>query len=78
MRTISLAGPTAPVELETVWTLTKRDRVARCVVLTHQLGWDSPIDSGDLLMTQVCRSDQEIEDVSGARKAAMIEKGWAL
>ena len=65
-----------PVELETVWTLAKRDRVARCVLLTHQLGWELRIDAGDLLMTQVCRSDQEIEDVSGAWKAAMIQKGW--
>ena len=65
-----------PVELETVWTLAKRDRVARCVLLSHELGWELRIDSGDLLLTQVCRSDQEIEDVSAAWKAAMIEKGW--
>jgi len=39
------------VELETLWTLTKRGKVARLVLLTHQLGWELRIDSGDLLMT---------------------------
>jgi hypothetical protein len=65
-----------PAELETVWTLAKRDRVARLVLYTHQLGWELRIESGDLLMTQVCRSDREIEDVSAAWRAAMLEKGW--
>lgn len=35
------------------------------------------VDGAGILLTQVCRSDQEIEDVSGAWKAAMIEKGWS-
>ena len=35
----ALTQPDA-MELETVWTLAKRDRVARCVLLTHQLGWE--------------------------------------
>ena len=64
------------VELQLLWTLTKRVQVARLVLLTHQLGWELRIDSGDLLMTQVCRSDREIQDVSAAWKAAMLEKGW--
>ena len=37
---------------------------------------EARIDSGDLLLTQVCRSDHEIEDVSSAWKGAMIEKSW--
>lgn len=41
-----------------------------------KFGWELRIDSGDLLMTQVCRSDREIEDVSAAWNAAMTEKGW--
>ena len=59
-----------------MWTLTKRDQVARLVLLTHQLGWELRIDSGDLLLTQVCRSDREIEDVSAGWRDAMIQKGW--
>ena len=45
--------------------------------LTHQLGWELRIDSGDLLMTQICQSDREIEDVAYEWKRAMIEKGWS-
>jgi len=65
-----------PAALETVWTLSKRGQVALLVLYTHQLGWELRIESGDLLMTQVCKSDREIEDVSAAWKAAMLEKGW--
>jgi hypothetical protein len=66
-----------PAELETVWILSKRGRAARLVLLTHQLGWELRIDSGDLLLTQVCRSDREIQEVSAGWKDAMIEKGWS-
>ena len=41
-----------------------------------QLGWELWNDSGDLLMTQLCRSDREIQEVSAAWREAMIEKGW--
>lgn len=54
-----------PTALETVWTLSKRQRLARLVLYTHQLGWELRIESGDLLMTQLCRSDREIEDLCG-------------
>jgi hypothetical protein len=64
-----------PAALETVWTLSKRGQVARLVLYTHQFGWELRGESADLLMTQVCKSDREIEDVSAAWKAAMIEKG---
>ena len=62
--------------LQTLWTLTKRGRVAPCVLLTHPLGWELRVESGDLLLTQVCRSDREIEEVSAEWKVAMLEKGW--
>ena len=65
-----------PTRLETLWTLSKKDKVAQLLLLTHQLGWELRVESGDLLMTQVCKSDREIEDVPAAWKTAMIEKGW--
>jgi hypothetical protein len=43
-----------PVELETMWILSKSGKVARLVLLTHQLGWELRVESGDLLLTQVC------------------------
>ena len=65
-----------PVLLETLWTLSKRGKIACLRIYSHQLGWEVRVESGDLLLTQVCKSDREIEDVSAAWKAAMIEKGW--
>jgi hypothetical protein len=47
------------------------------VVFSHQFGWELRVESDDLLMAQVARSDREIEDVSAAWKAAMLEKGWS-
>ena len=44
-----------PVQLDTLWTLSKRGKVAPCVLLTHQLGWELRAESGDLLRTQVCQ-----------------------
>jgi alpha-glucuronidase len=46
---------------------------ARLMLYTHQLGWELRVESGDLLMTQVCRSDREIEEVSAGWEEAMIE-----
>ena len=64
------------LELEALWTLTKRNKEARLVLLTHQLGWELRIDNGDILLTQVCKSDEEIEVVSSAWRTALLEKGW--
>jgi hypothetical protein len=65
-----------PAELETMWILSN-ERQGRLVLLTHQLGWELRVEPGDLLLTQMCRSDRKIEDVAEAWKAAMVEKGWA-
>lgn len=65
-----------PVQLETLWTLSKRGKVAPCRLMTHQLGWELRVESGDLLLTQVCRSDREIEEVSAGWRDAMLAKGW--
>ena len=47
-----------PVQLQTLWTLSKRGRQAQLMLYTHQLGWELRVESGDLLMTQVCKSDR--------------------
>jgi hypothetical protein len=65
-----------PVKLQDLWTLRKREHVATLELWSHLTGWECRIDSDPILMTRVCRSDQEIEDVSAAWKQAMIEKGW--
>ena len=47
------------------------------MLLTYQLGWELRVETGDLLLTEMCRSDRKTEDVAEAWKAAMVEKGWA-
>ena len=34
-------------------------------------------DSWDILLTQVCRSDEESEAVAAGWRDAMLAKGWA-
>ena len=65
-----------PEQVGIAWTLKKRNHTVECVVFSHQFGWELRLQSGELFRTQVCRSDREIEDVSAAWKAAMVEKGW--
>jgi len=66
------------VRLGNVWTLQKRNHVVQCMLFTHQLGWEFRLEVGELFMTQVCKSDREIEDVSAGWRDAMIQKGWTL
>jgi hypothetical protein len=39
--------------------------------------WELRLEVGELFMTQVCKSDREIENVSAGWRDGMIEKGWA-
>ena len=66
-----------PVALGIAWTLTKRNRVAQCLLFSHQFGWELRLEVGQLFRTQVCRTTEEILDVQESWKAAMIEKGWS-
>ena len=63
------------MQLDTLWTLSKRGKVRACRLLTHQLGWKLRVESGDLLLTQVCRSDREIEEVSAAAQWGQSRAG---
>jgi hypothetical protein len=42
-----------PVELGDAWTLRKGTKVARCVLVSHQLGWELRLMVGEL-RSQVC------------------------
>ena len=35
-----------PVELGDAWTLRKRERIARCALFSHELGWEIAADGG--------------------------------
>jgi hypothetical protein len=65
-----------PVELGNAWILRKGNKVARCVLVTHPLGWELRLMTPDLLRSQVCRSSEEVLNSHEQWKAAMIVKGW--
>ena len=65
-----------PEQVGIAWTLKKRQHVVQCVVFSHQFGWELRLEVGELFMTQVCRSDSEIQQVAARWCDAMVEKGW--
>jgi hypothetical protein len=43
----------------------------------HPFGWELRLEaSGEMIQTQLCRSQNEWVKLFGEWKAAMIEKGW--
>jgi hypothetical protein len=66
-----------PVDLGDAWILRKGHKVARCILVSHQLGWELRLMTTDLLRSQVSRSSDEILDTTEQWKAAMLAKGWA-
>lgn len=65
-----------PVELGDAWTLYKGQRLARCALYSHPLGWELRLTVGELVRSQVCRSQDEILDRQDEWKATMMERGW--
>jgi hypothetical protein len=63
-------------ELGDAWILRKGRKVARCALVSHQLGWELRLMTPDLLRSQVCRSSKEVLDTHEAWKRAMLLKGW--
>ena len=69
----------SPRELCELFVLTKSKRKARCVLFSHQSGWEVQLFVGSQLeigQSQVCRSQEEVLTTGETWKAAMIEKGW--
>ena len=64
-----------PVELGDAWVLSKGDKTARRILVSHQLGWEPRSMTPELLHPQVCRSPDDILSTHEEWKAAMIEKG---
>ena len=51
-----------PIELGDACTLSKGEKVARCILVTHPLGWELRLMMNDLPRSQVCRFSEEILD----------------
>lgn len=61
-----------------LFELRKGKKRAICELWTHPLGWEVRLEaSGELLRTQVCRSQDEVFATFESWKAAMVAKGWA-
>ena len=66
-----------PTKQGDTFRLTKGPRQAVCELWTDGLGWELRLLAvGELLQSQVCRSEDEVLETSDAWKAALISKGW--
>jgi hypothetical protein len=68
-----------PVHLGELFVLRKRSGEARCVVRTHQFGWELRLQVGaaaELLLSCVCRTQPEAFTIGEQWRTGMIEKGW--
>jgi hypothetical protein len=69
---------TPPVQLDDVFLLRKREMVATCELWTHAFGWECRLYAGeDMIATQVCRSEQEVEAFGKTWCEALTVKGWS-
>jgi hypothetical protein len=68
-------GTATPIDLGDAWVLRKGDKVARCSLVTHQLGFELRLITTDLLRSQVCRSDEQVLDTHERWKSAMLQRG---
>ena len=53
-----------PIELGNAWIMRNGQKVARCTLVTHPLGWELRLMMIDLLRSQVCRSSDEVLDTA--------------
>ncbi len=69
----------SPVHLGELFMVRKNQVEARCVLRSHQFGWELCLQVGlnrDFLQTKVCRTRDEVLTTGEEWKAQMIEKGW--
>jgi len=69
----------SPVHLGELFMVRKNQVEARCVLRSHQFGWELCLQVGlnrDFLQTKVCRTQDEVLTTGEQWRAAMIDKGW--
>ena len=52
-------------------------QVARCSLVTHQLGWELRLFGPELMKSQVCRSLEEITETHEKWKSELLADGWS-
>jgi hypothetical protein len=68
----------SPVHLGELFMVRKNNVEARCVLRSHQFGWELCLQIGfnrKFVQTKVCRSQDDVLATGEEWKAAMIEKG---
>jgi hypothetical protein len=66
-----------PIEEATWWTLRKGQRRAVCRMFSHQFGHELRLDvAGELVASQVCRTDDEILTTQEQWRAGLEGKSW--
>lgn len=63
-------------DLGELFTLNRKDASARCVLRIHEFGWELRLQVGELLLSHVCRSQDELQMTGEQWKTGMIEDGW--
>jgi hypothetical protein len=70
----------SPVHLGELFMVRKNNVEARCILRSHQFGWELCLQMGlnrDFLQTKVCRTEDEVLTTGEQWKSAMIAKGWS-
>ena len=66
-----------PVDLGEGFRVRKREHEAVCWLRTNELGWELVVNvDGTLQRSQVCRTQDEILDLTDSWKAALLARGW--
>lgn len=66
-----------PVEEAIWWTLRKGGRESVCRMFSHELGHELRLEvAGEVVATQVCRSDAEILTCQEQWRAGLEAKAW--
>lgn len=68
-----------PVDVGELFILHRNRREAKCLLLTHQFGWELELVIGsqlEVVQSQVCRTQEEVLTTGEQWKAGMLAKGW--
>jgi hypothetical protein len=67
-----------PQRLDDVFVMRKGERYPTCSLWTHDFGCECRLlTGGELIATQVCGSESEIEAFNATLRKALAEKGWS-
>lgn len=65
-----------PATLGELFALNRNDANARCVLRTHEFGWELRLQVGELLLSHICRSQDEVRMTGQQWKTGLVENGW--